>query len=292
MAVNAIGLWAIAARTPDRTAVIEPDGRVVTYAELAREADRYARGLRALGLSTGDAVAALLPNSATMLAVYFAAIETGLYVVPINWHQVAAEVAYILGDSGAGAFVAHQRFAGVAAEAAELAGIKHRFAVGGNEPMRFLAIGRLPQSGFAFFTDLADFQGFLDPFQAVWTVIEPGERLDPGEFFAFECLACRIKRKPAQQNLIGLSKGLHPGTSIDLQAVEILGFAGALMFFDPDFTDMDPDPVEHRPPNLSRECPQPSLDQKRKLHRVRGFGEDNEERVAGGFNFLAFAELG
>ena len=53
MPVDAIGLWAIAARTPDRAAVIEPDGRVVTYAELAREADRYGRGLRALGLSTG-----------------------------------------------------------------------------------------------------------------------------------------------------------------------------------------------------------------------------------------------
>ena len=69
---------------------------------------------------------------------------------------------------------------------------------------------------------------------------QSGERPDPVEFFAFECLACRVKRKPAQQNLIGLSEGLHPSASIDLQAVEILGFAGALMFFDPDFTDMDP----------------------------------------------------
>ena len=138
MPVDAIGLWAIAARTPDQAAVIEPDGRVVTYAELAGEADRYGRGLRALGLSTGDAVAALLPNSVTALAVYFAAIETGLYVVPVNWHQVTAEVAYVLGDSAAGAFVAHERFAGVAAEAADLAGIKHRFAVGavpGFEPL-------------------------------------------------------------------------------------------------------------------------------------------------------------
>jgi long-chain acyl-CoA synthetase len=138
LAVDAIGLWAIAAHSPDRAAVIEPDGRVVSYAELAGEADRYGRGLRALGLSTGDAVAALLPNCATALAVYFAAIETGLYVVPINWHQVAAEVTYILRDSAAGAFVAHERFAGVAAEAAGLAGIKHRFAVGsvpGFEPL-------------------------------------------------------------------------------------------------------------------------------------------------------------
>jgi long-chain acyl-CoA synthetase len=130
LAVDAIGLWAIAERTPDRAAVIEPDGRVVSYAELAAEADRYGRGLQALGLTVGDAVAGLLPNSATALAVYFAAIETGLYVVPINWHQVTAEVAYILGDSTAGAFVVHERFAAMAAGAADLAGIKHRFAVG------------------------------------------------------------------------------------------------------------------------------------------------------------------
>jgi long-chain acyl-CoA synthetase len=136
--VNAIGLWAIAAESPDRTAVIEPSGRAVTYAELAREADRYGRGLQALGLTPGDTVATLLPNSVAALAVYFAAIETGLYVVPVNWHQVATEVAYILGDSGAGAFVAHERFADAAVVAADLAGIKHRFAVGevpGFEPL-------------------------------------------------------------------------------------------------------------------------------------------------------------
>ena len=45
-------------------------------------------------------------------------------MVPVNWHQVAAEVAYILGDSAASAFVAHERFAGVAVEAAGLAGVK------------------------------------------------------------------------------------------------------------------------------------------------------------------------
>jgi hypothetical protein len=92
--------------------------------------------------------------------------------------------------------------------------------------MRLLAVGWLPQSGFAFFTDLANFQRFLDPLHAVGTVIKPGERPDPVEFFALECLACGVKREPAQQNLIGLAKGLHPSTSIDLQAKEILGFAG------------------------------------------------------------------
>ena len=145
-AVDVTGLWAIAASAPGRAAAVEPGGRAVSYAELASEADRYGRGLRALGLSTGDTVAALLPNSVTALAVYFAAIETGLYVVPINWHQTAAEVAYILDDSAARAFVAHERFAAVATEAADLAGIKARFAAGavpGFGPLTALGDGGL-----------------------------------------------------------------------------------------------------------------------------------------------------
>ena len=139
--MDSIGLWAIAADFPDRAAVIEPDGQVVSYADLAAAADRYARGLRALGLATGDTFATLLPNSATALALYFAAIETGLYVVPVNWHQLAPEVGYILTDSESRAFVADQRFADVATEAADLAGIKARFAVGsipGFEPLTAL----------------------------------------------------------------------------------------------------------------------------------------------------------
>src|SRR6516164_3443650 len=128
--VTAIGLWSIAASNPDLSAVLSPGGGVVSYAELAREADRYGRGFQALGLAPGDTVATLLPNGVTALAAYFAAIETGLYIVPVNWHQVPTEIAYILTDSGAGAFLADERFAEGAREAADLAGIKNRFAVG------------------------------------------------------------------------------------------------------------------------------------------------------------------
>jgi long-chain acyl-CoA synthetase len=130
--VTEIGLWNIAAGAPDSLAVVEPDGGTVSYAELAARADQYGRGLQALGLRPGDCVAGMLPNSTEALALFFAAIQTGLYVVPVNWHLAAAEVAYILSDSGAAAFVAHERFAAVAAEAAALAGIKEnaRFAVG------------------------------------------------------------------------------------------------------------------------------------------------------------------
>jgi long-chain acyl-CoA synthetase len=90
--VTDIGLWAIAANDPERTAVIDPRGAAISYAELAALADRYARGLQeprpgGLGLRPGDCVAGMLPNSTEALALFFAAIETGLYVVPVNWSR-------------------------------------------------------------------------------------------------------------------------------------------------------------------------------------------------------------
>ncbi len=148
-----IGLWSIAAAEPGRTAVIEPGGLAVSYAELAARADRYGRGLQALGLRPGDCVAGMLPNGTEALALFFAAMQTGLYVVPVNWHLTAAEVAYILGDSGAGAFVAHERFAAVAADAAGQAGI---------DPRARFAAGEIP--GFATLAALgADGAGRSDP---------------------------------------------------------------------------------------------------------------------------------
>ena len=63
----------------------------------------------------------LLPNGIDLASVYFGAFQTGLYVVMANWHLVGAEVAYLIEDSGAKAFVAHERFAEVAADAAAAA---------------------------------------------------------------------------------------------------------------------------------------------------------------------------
>jgi long-chain acyl-CoA synthetase len=127
-----IGLWNIAATEPGRVAVIEPDGNVVSYGELAARADQIGRGLQELGLRPGDAVCGMLPNGVAALALFFAAVQSGLYIVPVNWHLAAGEVGYILADSGAGAFVAHERFAAVAQAAADQAGLAPggRFAVG------------------------------------------------------------------------------------------------------------------------------------------------------------------
>ncbi|ONI70750.1 acyl-CoA synthetase [Actinosynnema sp. ALI-1.44] len=126
--MTAIGLWNIAADLPDHPAVVDPDGAVVTYGELAARANRYGRGLQELGLTPGDTVVMALPNSADLLALYFAVLQTGLYVVPVNWHLVGPEVAYIIEDSGAKVFIAHSRFTEMATEAGGKVAAK--FAIG------------------------------------------------------------------------------------------------------------------------------------------------------------------
>jgi long-chain acyl-CoA synthetase len=126
--MTATGLWNIAADMPGRRAVVDPDGGVVTYRELADRADRFGRGFRELGLEPGDTVVMAMPNSADLLALYFAVLQTGLYVVPVNWHLVGPEVAYIIADSGAKVFIAHSRFADMAIEAGE--DVAAKFSVG------------------------------------------------------------------------------------------------------------------------------------------------------------------
>ncbi|OLZ48778.1 acyl-CoA synthetase [Amycolatopsis keratiniphila] len=131
-ATGTLGVWNIAAQEPERVALVDPDGRSIGYGDLAAKANAYARGLQALGLEAGDVVVVLQPNGDELVAAYFAAIQSGLYIVVVNWHLVGPEVAYILSDSGAKAFLAHERFADVAIAAADEAGIpvRGRFAVG------------------------------------------------------------------------------------------------------------------------------------------------------------------
>ncbi|QGK70365.1 AMP-binding protein [Allosaccharopolyspora coralli] len=130
--MSTVGLWNIAGEEPDRVAAVAPDGTQLSYAELAARADSYGRGWQAEGLEPGDAIVLMLPNGTDLLAAYFAAIETGLYVVTANWHLVGPELAHIIEDSGAKVFVAHERFADTATDAAARSGLssKARFAVG------------------------------------------------------------------------------------------------------------------------------------------------------------------
>ncbi len=131
-----IGLWNIARQQPGHTAVVDPDGREIGYGEFAATADRYGRGLQELGLAAGDCLVVMLPNSIELVALYFAAIECGLYIVPINWHLTGPEVAYIVEDCEAKAFVGHEQFAAAASVAAASLPARARFAVGAVDGFR------------------------------------------------------------------------------------------------------------------------------------------------------------
>ena len=127
-----LGFWAIASARPDHVALIDVDETPVSAAALERDANQLVHGLRAIGLQPGDAVAMLLPNSREVFELYLAVLQAGFYLVPINWHLVGPEIAYIVRDCEAKVLVAHARF-GDAARAAvdELADPPAWYAVGG-----------------------------------------------------------------------------------------------------------------------------------------------------------------
>ena len=104
-------------------------------------------------------------TSAELFQVLLAVFQGGWQYVALNTHLTAAELAYILGDSGATALFADADLADIAAAAADDAGVPSdgRIAIGGDIP------------GFTRFVDvLADHDG------TTMAAIEP--RLDPTRF--------------------------------------------------------------------------------------------------------------
>ncbi len=125
------GFYALAEASPDRTALVDAAGRSTTRGELLDAMNRIARGIRELGVGTGETVAVVLSNRREFVEVYGAAIQSGLYFVALNWHLKAQEIGDILHDSAAKLLVTEAAYAGIARAAAEHAGIAEgmRFAV-------------------------------------------------------------------------------------------------------------------------------------------------------------------
>ncbi|HVL56359.1 MAG TPA: long-chain fatty acid--CoA ligase [Burkholderiaceae bacterium] len=81
------------------------EGRTITYGELDSAANRLAHALQAHGIRAGDRVALFLPNVPEFAVVYYAAQKLGAITVSINAIFRAAEVEYLVNDSGAVALV-------------------------------------------------------------------------------------------------------------------------------------------------------------------------------------------
>lgn len=96
--------------------------------------NQQTHALRALGLTKGDAVAVCLGNSVELIELYMAVMQSAWYFVPIPSGSSRAEIAHVLRDSGARAFIFDAAMADTALAAAGLVEEQpHCFTVGHTE---------------------------------------------------------------------------------------------------------------------------------------------------------------
>jgi phenylalanine ammonia-lyase len=114
---------------PDRTAVLF-EGRAISYAELDRQANRTANALRALGITRGDRVALLLPNTPDFITGYLGIQKLGAIAVSVSPALKQPEVRFLLSDCAAKAvLVTSDLLANVPETSPDFAALEHRLVV-------------------------------------------------------------------------------------------------------------------------------------------------------------------
>src|SRR4030081_1605024 len=95
-----------AASHPGRPAIVgEP--REVTYGELDALTSRAGNALRAQGVSRGDRVLIVLPDSAEFIAAFFGAAKIGAVAVPVNPFAKMADYIHYIENSEPRAAIVH-----------------------------------------------------------------------------------------------------------------------------------------------------------------------------------------
>ncbi|NNC14524.1 AMP-binding protein [Corallococcus exiguus] len=132
---------------PDKTAIIaaryfSKDITRLTYAELARYMDRFALGLRELGVGREDIVAVQLPNGWHFTALALACARLGAVIAPIPPDYRRREVEFILGRTEASVYVGPTSWTGHSHRdmARDIAGVlpslRHRVLLGSNTDLQ------------------------------------------------------------------------------------------------------------------------------------------------------------
>jgi long-chain acyl-CoA synthetase len=144
---EALGFWAVAEADPARPAVVDHDGATTTFGELRRAARSAAECLADLGLRPGDGLVVVLPNVPSFLVAYLAAMESGLYLTPVNSHLAAPEIAHVVQDCEAGAAVVHAELIDVARPGLEEASVPRAAWFADPEAPGFVPLERLVSGG-------------------------------------------------------------------------------------------------------------------------------------------------
>jgi acyl-CoA synthetase (AMP-forming)/AMP-acid ligase II len=121
---------------PDREALVDGALRL-TYEQFFQRCDRFAAALQRLGVTRGDRVAYIAPNTHAQLESFYAVPQIGAVLVPINYRLSPEEFTYIITHSGATVVCAHADFLEcLTTIAPQLPGVRHFIALEGVPPSR------------------------------------------------------------------------------------------------------------------------------------------------------------
>ena len=101
----------IAQGRADEDAIIDEFG-ATSWGELDLRVNRLVHALRSHGLGNGDHVAIIAGNRAEWFEIALACSHGGWTYVPVNWHWVADELAYVFEDAAPVAVFVDPRFVG------------------------------------------------------------------------------------------------------------------------------------------------------------------------------------
>jgi fatty-acyl-CoA synthase len=113
----------------DREAVVDGTLRL-TYAQFFARCDRWSSTLQRLGVSQGDRVAYIAPNTHTQLESFYAVPQIGAVLVPVNYRLTPDDFAYLINHSGARVVCVHPDYiAAVDSIRSQLSEVKHFVAL-------------------------------------------------------------------------------------------------------------------------------------------------------------------
>lgn len=90
----------------NREAVVE-DQKRFNYSEFFERCDRWSSALQNLGISKGDRVAYIAPNTHSHLEAYYAVPQIGAVLVPVNFRLLSEDFEFIINHCGATVVCVH-----------------------------------------------------------------------------------------------------------------------------------------------------------------------------------------
>jgi len=88
-----------------------------TWRQLDERVRRLINGLKDSGIGPGDTIAMMMGNRRECFEIFQASAHLGVTYVPVNWHWVADELAYVIEDADVKVLLVGDRFSDIAIEA-------------------------------------------------------------------------------------------------------------------------------------------------------------------------------